>query len=95
MLCAGTRRWVIYAALTFASSGILACVVIAFLERYVTRVVLYKTALALNVIGLVLMLRWRPSERPFGYVLLLPAVWGVGNAVWQTTSCCKMTSHNR
>merc|ERR1711879_71313 len=76
--------WVGYSMLCFGISDTLFSPVAGILGKYVKRPTLFLGALLLNVATLVSMLLWKPLESEKYVFFIIPAVWGLSDAVWQT-----------
>ena len=73
--------------ITFGIADALFSYIMGILEEWVGRILQFTIAMALNVAMLLTMIFWDSLENEHQAVFyIIPAVWGISDAVWQTTT---------
>ena len=73
--------------MTFGATDALSSFVMGRLEKFTGRIALFVSAATINLVLLVLMMLWDPSDGPVILFYVIPALWGIADSVWQTTTC--------
>lgn len=84
MSCAVGVEWVGYTNMCFGVFVTLSSWVIGHTHEWIGDVTIYTVGFVVNLIGAIWMLLWQPSGNAseFWYFFAIPALWGVGDAVW-------------
>ncbi|XP_061099894.1 protein unc-93 homolog A-like [Conger conger] len=73
-----------YAMICFGATNSICSFVFGRLAKYTGRVVLFAFASVLNFSCIIALLYWRPHPDQLPVFFVFPALWGMGDAVWQT-----------
>ncbi|XP_046542819.1 protein unc-93 homolog A-like [Haliotis rubra] len=88
--CALGINWVGYTMICFGVCNTIGSPVVGWLCRYVGRNVLFIFAAVVNIAVIVTMLLWHPSPSNKVVFFVVPGLWGIADAVWQTQSAALM-----
>ncbi|XP_053316046.1 protein unc-93 homolog A-like isoform X2 [Spea bombifrons] len=84
-----------YVMICFAATDAVCSLLFGKLSQYTGRVFLFYFAAVTNVACIITMLLWRPHPDQLAVFFVLPALWGMADAVWQTqtngSQCTKST----
>jgi len=70
--------------IVFGVCDALASIGFGFVIKIVGRMPIFILGACLNILVIVVMLSWTPTSGSLGVVYFLAALWGVGDAIWQT-----------
>ncbi|XP_053316044.1 protein unc-93 homolog A-like isoform X1 [Spea bombifrons] len=73
-----------YVMICFAATDAVCSLLFGKLSQYTGRVFLFYFAAVTNVACIITMLLWRPHPDQLAVFFVLPALWGMADAVWQT-----------
>ena len=80
-------EWIGYTMICFGVCDTIGSLLAGILGTYSGRLVLFFIGTALNISVLVFLRFWSMTEDvPFVLFFVIPAVWGLGDAIWQTQS---------
>lgn len=73
--------------ITFGVTDALFSFISGRMEKLVGRVFLFSAAIVINICMLITMIFWFPGTEGQRFIFyLIPGLWGVADAVWQTTT---------
>ncbi|XP_046333735.2 protein unc-93 homolog A-like [Haliotis rufescens] len=78
--------WVGYTMICFGVCNTIGSPIVGWLCRYVGRGVLFLFAAVMNIALIITMLLWHPSPSNKVMFFVVPGLWGMADAVWQTQS---------
>ncbi|MCL4133351.1 UNVERIFIED_CONTAM: hypothetical protein GTU68_025280 [Idotea baltica] len=73
-----------YSFLCYGVSDAICTLAFTPLIQYVKRVPIFTFGALLNVALLILMFAWKPDPEDYFVFFLIPALWGMSDAIWQT-----------
>ncbi|KAL6040887.1 hypothetical protein STEG23_037863, partial [Scotinomys teguina] len=82
--CALGIHFVGYAMVCFSGGTSLCSLLYGKISKYTGRAALYMLGTALNFSCIIVFLLWHPSPDQLPVFFLLPGLWGMADAVWQT-----------
>merc|ERR1719222_1592724 len=68
----------------FGVCDALASIGFGFIIKKVGRLPIFVLGACLNALVIIVMLAWTPTQSTLGVVYFLAALWGIGDAIWQT-----------
>merc|ERR1711971_1372010 len=68
----------------FGVCDALASIGFGFIIKKVGRLPIFVLGACLNTLVIIVMLAWTPTQSTLGVVYFLAALWGIGDAIWQT-----------
>jgi len=68
----------------FGVCDALASIGFGFIIKKVGRMPIFILGACLNALVIIVMLSWTPTQSTLGVVYFLAALWGIGDAIWQT-----------
>merc|ERR1712117_319186 len=68
----------------FGVCDALASIGFGFIIKKVGRLPIFVLGASLNALVIIVMLAWTPTQSTLGVVYFLAALWGIGDAIWQT-----------
>lgn len=80
-----------YVMMCFGIADVLSSMAVGFLENIVGRIALFTLAITINLSILAIMVFWEINSWPNLMFYVIPAMWGVSDAVWQTTTLSKLS----
>ena len=84
MTCAYGVHTVGRVLILFGVCDALASIGFGFIIKKVGRLPIFVLGACLNALVIIVMLAWTPTQSTLGVVYLLAALWGIGDAIWQT-----------
>ncbi|XP_062858490.1 protein unc-93 homolog A [Trichomycterus rosablanca] len=82
--CALGIHYVGYVMICFGAVNSLSSYLFGKLAQYTGRIALFCFAAVLNLSGAIALLFWRPHPDELPVFFVFPALWGMGDAIWQT-----------
>jgi len=73
-----------YAMICFGVCDAICSISFTPLVKLVGRVPVFTLAALINAAAIIIMFYWRPSADETVMFFLVPAMWGISDAVWQT-----------
>ena len=73
-----------YAMICFGVSDSIFSIAFTPLVKLVGRVPVFTLAALINATAILIMFYWRPSPEDYALFFIVPALWGISDAVWQT-----------
>ncbi|KAJ7342199.1 hypothetical protein JRQ81_009647 [Phrynocephalus forsythii] len=77
-------NWVGYVMICFSASNSLSSMFFGKISQYTGRKVLFALGAVLNLGCILAFLLWKPHPQQHAVFFILPALWGVADAIWQT-----------
>ena len=84
MTCAYGVHTVGRVLILFGVCDALASIGFGFIIKKVGRLPIFVLGASLNALVIIVMLAWTPTQSTLGVVYFLAALWGIGDAIWQT-----------
>ncbi|NWZ79242.1 UN93A protein, partial [Poecile atricapillus] len=84
MTCALGIQYVGYMMICFAGVNSLCSLLFGKISQFTGRKLLFALAAALNTGCIITLLLWKPHPKQLAVFFVIPALWGVSDAVWQT-----------
>ena len=84
MTCAYGVHTVGRVLILFGVCDALASIGFGFIIKKVGRLPIFVLGAYLNALVIIVMLAWTPTQSTLGVVYFLAALWGIGDAIWQT-----------
>ena len=84
MTCAYGVHTVGRVLILFGVCDALASIGFGFIIKKVGRLPIFVLGACLNALVIIVMLAWTPTQSTLGVVYFLAALWGIGDAIWQT-----------
>ncbi|KFO20788.1 protein unc-93 homolog A isoform X1 [Fukomys damarensis] len=85
--CALGIHFVGYVMICFSAASSLCSLLYGKISQYTGRAVLYVLGAVIHVSCMVTLLLWQPHPAQMAVFFILPGLWGVSDAVWQTQNC--------
>ncbi|KAM9316719.1 protein unc-93 homolog A-like [Gastrophryne carolinensis] len=82
--CALGIHFVGYVMICFAATNAFCSLLFGKLSQYTGRMFLFFFAALTNAACILAMLFWKPNPNELAVFFILPAIWGMADAVWQT-----------
>ncbi|XP_054856752.1 protein unc-93 homolog A [Eublepharis macularius] len=82
--CALGINFVGYVMICFSAANSLCSMLFGKISQFTGRTVLFVLATIINLACIITLLLWKPRQEHFAVFFVLPALWGVSDAVWQT-----------
>lgn len=77
-------QFVGYVMICFSAATALCSLLYGKISQYTGRIAIYMLGAATHLSCIVALLLWRPHSSQMAVFFLLPGLWGMGDAVWQT-----------
>ncbi|XP_033369023.1 protein unc-93 homolog A [Parus major] len=84
MTCALGIQYVGYMMICFAGINSLCSLLFGKISQFTGRKLLFALAAVLNTGCIITLLLWKPHPKQLAVFFVIPALWGVSDAVWQT-----------
>ncbi|XP_039563477.1 protein unc-93 homolog A isoform X2 [Passer montanus] len=82
--CALGIQYVGYMMICFASINSLCSLLFGKISQFMGRKLLFSLAAVLNTSCIITVLLWKPDPKQLAVFFVIPGLWGVSDAVWQT-----------
>uniref|UniRef100_A0A6J0UZX9 Protein unc-93 homolog A n=1 Tax=Pogona vitticeps TaxID=103695 RepID=A0A6J0UZX9_9SAUR len=82
--CALGINWVGYVMICFSAANSLSSMLFGKISQFTGRKVLFALGAVLNLACILGLLLWKPHPKHLAVFFILPALWGVADAIWQT-----------
>ncbi|XP_042298317.1 protein unc-93 homolog A [Sceloporus undulatus] len=82
--CALGINFVGYVMICFAAANSLSSMFFGKISQYTGRQALFALAAVLNLACIIVFLLWKPHPKHLAVFFILPAIWGMADAIWQT-----------
>ncbi|XP_053565142.1 protein unc-93 homolog A-like [Bombina bombina] len=82
--CSLGIHFVGYVMICFAATNALCSLLFGKLSQYTGRISLFFFAAASNIACIIALLLWKPNPNHLAVFFILPALWGIADAIWQT-----------
>ncbi|XP_048842436.1 protein unc-93 homolog A isoform X1 [Brienomyrus brachyistius] len=82
--CALGIHFVGYVMICFAATNSVSSFTVGKLSQYTGRFALFTFAAVINLAGALTFLLWKPHPNELPVFFVLPALWGLADAIWQT-----------
>ncbi|XP_069465105.1 protein unc-93 homolog A-like [Ambystoma mexicanum] len=82
--CILGMKFVGYVMICFGGSNAICCLLFGRISQYTGRIPLFVLGAAVHAACIIALLLWNPQKDHFAVFFVLSALWGIGDAVWQT-----------